>query len=75
MKIEYICDQEIELGIIEVLKNQFSTSPDELAVQTSKLLGFKSTGEQVRMRITNIISQMIVQKKVRRLLNGRVELI
>lgn len=75
LKIEHICDQEIELGIIEVLKNQFSTSPDELVVQTSKLLGFKSTGEQARMRITNIISQMIVQKKVRKLLNGRVELI
>lgn len=72
-KIELICDEEISEAIKLVIKAQHATSPDELAIQTSRLFGIKSTSEMVAERINNVINSLIEMKKLKKLSNGMLD--
>ena len=74
VKIDLICDEEIAEAIKLVLKHQFATFPDELAVQSSRLLGFRATSEVVAERINSIIESLIEQKELIRLSNGMIDM-
>lgn len=73
-KIELICDGEIAEAIKFVLKQQFSTPLDELIVQTSRLLGFQATRENVSNQIERVIHTLIKKDELEHLLNGMIDL-
>ena len=56
-KIEWICDEEIKEAVRFVLSNQYSTPMEDLIIQTSRVLGIKTTRKNTWDRIENLFSQ------------------
>jgi hypothetical protein len=54
-KIEWICDEEIKEAIRFVLNNQYSTPMQDLIVQTSRVLGIKTTRQNSWERIEKLV--------------------
>ena len=54
-KIEWICDEEIKEAIRFVLNGQYSTPLEDLIVQTSRVLGIKSTRKNTWERIEKLV--------------------
>ncbi|MFY9200274.1 MAG: DUF3320 domain-containing protein, partial [Methanosarcina flavescens] len=54
-KIEWICDEEIKEAIHFVLNSQYSTPLEDLIVQTSRVLGIKTTRKNTSERIEKLI--------------------
>ncbi|MGB9939265.1 DUF3320 domain-containing protein [Methanosarcina sp.] len=54
-KIEWICDEEIKEAIRFVLNSQYSTPLEDLIVQTSRVLGIKTTRKNTWERIENLV--------------------
>lgn len=73
-KIELICDEEIAEALKLVLKQQFATMPDDLIVQSSRVLGFKATSEGIAGRIRIVIDKLVKQGDLKPLSNGMVDL-
>lgn len=74
-KIELICSEEIEEAILLVLRHQFDTRPNELAVQASRLLGFRVTREMTSKVILQVVDQMIENGRLKELPNGMIHLL
>ncbi len=54
-KIEWICDEEIKEAIRFVLNSQYSTPLEDLIVQTSRVLGIKTTRKNTWERIESLV--------------------
>ena len=54
-KIEWICDEEIKEAIRFVLNSQYSTPLEDLIVQTSRVLGIKTTRKNTWERIEKLV--------------------
>lgn len=74
-KIELICDEEIAEAVKLVLKHQFATMPDDLIVQSSRILGFKATSEGVASRIRTVIGKLVEMGELKSLSNGMIDLL
>ena len=72
LKIEFISNAELEVAIKLVLKHQYSTPMKELAISVSRIIGFKSTSEQIADYITRVIKNMIYSKKIIQDPNGQI---
>jgi len=71
-KIDLISEAEIAEAVKRVLRVQFGTPLEDLAITTSRMLGFLSTSEGTATRIRSVIRSMIGSELV---LNGdRIEL-
>ena len=71
-RLELICDEEIMAAVELVLKTQYATLPDDLAVQASRLLGIKVTTEKTANRIEKIINKLVNLNKLRIMPNGMI---
>jgi len=58
-KIEWICDEEIKEAVRFVLNNQYSTPLEDLIVQTSRVLGIKTTRKNTWERIEKLVQSGI----------------
>ena len=58
-KIEWICDEEIKEAVRFILKNQYSTPLEALIVQTSRVLGIKTTRKNTWERIEKLVQESI----------------
>lgn len=58
-KIESICDEEIKEAVRFVLTNQYSTPMEDLIIQTSRVLGIKTTRKNAWDRIERLIQSGI----------------
>jgi superfamily I DNA and/or RNA helicase/very-short-patch-repair endonuclease len=58
-KIEWICDEEIKEAVRFVLNSQYSTPLEDLIVQTSRVLGIKSTRKNTWERIEKLVQSGI----------------
>ncbi len=58
-KIEWICDEEIKEAVRFVLKNQYSTPLEALIVQTSRVLGIRTTRKNTSERIEKLVQESI----------------
>jgi very-short-patch-repair endonuclease len=74
-KIELICDEEITAAVELVLKTQYATLPDDLAIQTSRLLGIKLTSDKTANRIKSLIYQLIEDNRLQKMSNGMINLV
>ena len=54
-KIEWICDEEIKEAVRFVLNSQYSTPLEDLIVQTSRVLGIKTTRKNTWERIEKLV--------------------
>ncbi len=57
--IEYICDEELELAIQNIVRDAMSIPEDELITGTARIFAFDRTGENIRKRIKWSIQHMI----------------
>lgn len=73
--IEWICDEEIAEGAKLVLKRQFSTSMEDLVIQSSRMLGYQATSEVVKQRIRDIISQLLKTGELQQMPNGMIDVV
>lgn len=58
-KIEWICDEEIKEALRFVLNSQYSTPLEDLIVQTSRVLGIKTTRKNTWERIERLVQSGI----------------
>jgi hypothetical protein len=58
-KPEYIPPQEIRVTIIEVVELHLGAAADELAATVARMLGFKSTGPQIRSLVDAQVRKLI----------------
>lgn len=65
-KIEWICDEEIKEAVRFVLTNQYSTPMEDLIIQTSRVLGIKTTRKNAWDRIEKIIQSGIENNELTR---------
>lgn len=63
-KIEWICDEEIKEAIRFVLYNQYSTPLEDLIVQTSRVLGIKTTRRNTKERIEKLVQAGIKNEEL-----------
>jgi hypothetical protein len=63
-KIEWICDEEIKEAVRFVLNSQYSTPLEDLIVQTSRVLGIKSTRKNTWERIEKLVRSGIDSKEL-----------
>jgi len=63
-KIEWICDEEIKDAIHFVLNSQYSTPLEDLIVQTSRVLGIKTTRKNTKERIEKLIQAGIENEEL-----------
>ena len=74
LKIEQISDEEITEAVILVLRHQFSTPQNELAVPVSRLFGFKSTSSQIAEYIDRVVTKMLRMNHLTKNANGLIAL-
>lgn len=58
-KIEMLPPKEIAAGIIQVIKNNFGATDDEIVISISRMLGFKSTSSVLRKTILEVLESLI----------------
>lgn len=63
-KIEWICDEEIKEAIHFVLNSQYSTPLEDLIVQTSRVLGIKTTRKNTKERIEKLVQAGIENEEL-----------
>lgn len=71
-KIEWICDEEIKEAVRFVLASQYSTPMEDLIVQTSRVLGIKTTRKNTWDRIERIIQSGIESNELTRTPNEMI---
>jgi very-short-patch-repair endonuclease len=70
--IELICDEEIQEAVRLVLNAQFSTALEDLAIATSRLLGFQATRDDTSRKIQGVIRAMIVAAELEQMPTGAI---
>ena len=73
-RIDLICVEEIGEAIKLVLKRQFATPSDELALQSSRLLGIHTIHGTTQERVNRVIKQFIVEGVLQETTNGMIDL-
>ena len=71
-KIEWICDEEIKEAVRFVLNNQYSTPMEDLIIQTSRVLGIKTTRKNTWDRIEKLIQSGIESNELTRTPNEMI---
>ena len=71
-KIEWICDEEIKEAVRFVLSNQYSTPMEDLIIQTSRVLGIKTTRKNTWDRIEKLIQSGIESNELTRTPNEMI---
>jgi superfamily I DNA and/or RNA helicase/very-short-patch-repair endonuclease len=71
-KIEWICDEEIKEAVRFVLINQYSTPMEDLIIQTSRVLGIKTTRKNTWDRIEKLIQSGIERNELTRTPNEMI---
>lgn len=71
-KIEWICDEEIKEAVRFVLTNQYSTPMEDLIIQTSRVLGIKTTRKNAWDRIEKLIQSGIESNELTRTPNEMI---
>ncbi len=54
-KIEWVCDEEIKEAVRFVLNSQYSTPLEDLIVQTSRVLGIRTTRKNTKEKIEKLV--------------------
>jgi hypothetical protein len=63
--MEYICPEEIQNAIIEILKLAFGLKLDDLVAETARQFGFQRRGPKINQVIIGIYEQMLEQNIVK----------
>jgi very-short-patch-repair endonuclease len=71
-KIEWICDEEIKEAVRFVLTNQYSTPMEDLIIQTSRVLGIRTTRKNAWDRIEKLIQSGIESNELTRTPNEMI---
>ena len=71
-KIEWICDEEIKEAVRFVLNSQYSTPLEDLIVQTSRVLGIKTTRKNTWERIEKLVQSGIKSNELTLMANEMI---
>lgn len=63
--MEYICPEEIENAIVEILKLAFGLTLDDLVAETARQFGFQRRGPKINQVIIGIYERMLEQNIVK----------
>lgn len=72
--IEWIAPEEIAEAVLFTLEHQYSTPIEDLIIQSSRVLGFKTTQKNTKNVINQQIDQMIQQNELEELPNGMLNI-
>jgi hypothetical protein len=71
-RIDRICDEEIAAAVRLVLKHQFATAFDDLAIQCSRLFGLRAMSGLTATRIRGVVMRLIESGQAQRTVDGRI---
>ena len=70
--IQLICEEEIQEAVRVVLKAQFSTALEDLALAASRLLGFQATRDDTCRKIQRVIEGMVQTGELEQMPNDAI---
>jgi hypothetical protein len=71
-KADLICDEEIAEAFRLVLKYQFATSPEDLVLRASRLLGFQAMHAQTAGRLRTVLKGLVERGELEEKANGMI---
>lgn len=71
---DMICDEELEEAVLIVLKKQFATEQDALAIETCRLVGIRKASADTRKRVEQVISGMMTSGMIAEKANGLIDI-
>lgn len=71
--IDHIALEEIEAAVLLCLTNSFSLTPDDLIMETARLLCYDRVGENIKQRIGLAIKRLVTARRIRSA-DGKFEL-
>lgn len=74
VKLERICNEEIEESIYLVLKNQHATTKNDLIAEAARNIGIKKINGNIETRFGNIINGLLRSKKISFSHDGMIDL-
>lgn len=72
--IDYICDEELKLGIIYILKEQSSTEKEDLCKTVPKIFNIKSPRKNTLDRMSDLVDEMTTNGEIIVLNNGKISI-
>ncbi len=74
LNIDLICDEEIAEAVHTVLRWQHGTPLEDLAVASSRLLGFRATRQAVSSRIEAVVRSLLATGTLVQQANGMLRI-
>lgn len=62
--IDHLCDQEIEAGVIRVVRAMVGASKDEVITATARAFGYARTGQHVEGRMANAVDRLLARRRL-----------
>lgn len=73
-RIDLICDEEIAEALRLILRRQFATLPDDLAVRCIRLLGIQVSHANTLERVYRVIQRLVSDGILQEMPNGMIDL-
>jgi hypothetical protein len=61
---DYLCDQEIDAGVIRVVRAIVGASKDEVIIATARAFGYARTGQHVEGRMANAVDRLLATHRL-----------
>lgn len=62
--IDHLCDQEIEVGVIRVVRAMVGASKNEVITATARAFGYARTGQHVEERMANAVDRLLATHRL-----------
>lgn len=72
--MEYICTEEISMAMIQIIKNSFGISEEDLSAECSRIFGFERRGPKIKAKTDSAIKYLVENQKIK-IIDGKVQLI
>lgn len=60
--VDHLCDQEVEAGILRVVRSMVGAPKDEVITATARAFGYARTGEQVEGRVARAVGRLLATR-------------
>lgn len=61
---DHLCDQEIDAGVIRVVRAMVGASKDEVIIATARAFGYARTGQHVEGRMANAVDRLLATHRL-----------
>lgn len=70
--MEYICTEEVAEAMIQIIRNSFGISEDDLSSECARVFGFERKGPKIKVKTDAAIKYLIHKEKIR-IIDGKAQ--